>query len=317
MMIRNTILSRWLVYAALMEWLLARTITRLGIFMPKSAMLISVYQSLTLLGQIAATFAGLFVLAVILDWAWKTLEKGNNKPGVIFMGLLVFMSTIFLFIQPPLLLALSYQFLLLSAIGYTGWMGLRSALHMRKKVAIFASMLALQSGVAGHLMQLLGLQEVSLAIFKAGELFVLVSAFWVWMAFGRPASRRSWIVASLPAVAFTLFRLLDPATSGILAIWSTGMTLFLPWPFYTLSLWVVGVTVLACWRKDEPILEGILLLSSGGFAAQMTSHAFFGLVGLGLLGTSARTVESKVPEGERAEGRKTGKNIFGPLPTNR
>jgi hypothetical protein len=287
MVIKDTIIIRWLVLAALADWLLARTLTRLGIFMPKSPMLISGYQTITAIGQYATIFAGLMVLATVLGWAWRELVKGENKPGAVTMAALVFLSIMFLFVQPSALLGASYQILLTCALAYSSWRSLRSAGSPRVKLAILTTMLALQAGAASHLAQLSGQNGTSQVIFKAGELFVLVSVLFLWMVFGRPASRKTWFVAAVPALAFTVFRLVDPATSGILAIWSTGMTLYLPWPLYTLSLWLLSVTLLVCWRRDKSTASGILLLASGGFASQMTSHALLGLVGLRLVGSNA------------------------------
>ena len=42
---------RWLVWAALADWLVTRTLTRSAIFMPKTPAVIAVYQALTLAGQ--------------------------------------------------------------------------------------------------------------------------------------------------------------------------------------------------------------------------------------------------------------------------
>jgi hypothetical protein len=303
MILKDTFLTRWLV------WILARTLSRLGIFMPKSPVLISVYQSLTLAGQAAATFSGLLVLAVMVIWVRKEAINGENKSGVLLLVTLVFLSILYLFVQPPVWLAASYQLLLFVALGYTSWRGLKSNIDLPAKLAIFISMLALQAGPAGHLLQLFGSSESVLTVYKAGELMVFLSVLSLWMAFGRPASRWIWLTAGMPALGFTVFRVLDPATSGILAIWSTGMTLSLPWPFYTLGLWLAGVTVLACWRKGDPTMEGILLLASGGFAAQMTSHAFFGLAGLGLLGSATCPAVDRVPRSEGATTMNTG-NAF-------
>jgi hypothetical protein len=305
MVFKHNVLTRYLVYAALVDWLLARTLTRLGIFMPKSPLLISIYQSLTLLGQAAATFAGLLVLVYLLVVASRNTGKGNNQLQVVLPGTLVFVSIFFLLIQPPISLAAFYHILLFTALTATSWYGLRSPLPIETRLAIIFSMLALQAGTASHLVQLLGLQEAGLSIIKAGELMVLLSVLFLWIAFGRPASRRAWFAAALPALAFTIFRLVDPATSGILAIWSTGLTLYLPWPFYSLGLWLGVVTIIACWKKDKRLVEGILLIVSGGFAAQMTSHAFLGLVGLGLIAASPAPGESNLG-GEEVVALKAG-----------
>jgi hypothetical protein len=299
---RDTVLTRVLVYTALTEWLLARTLTRLGIFMPKSPALITVYQSLTLIGQAATTFAGLLVLAAVLVWARNEYGKGESKTGSILLASLVFLSILFLFYQPPVLLAVLYQVLLTSALAYFTRQGIRSSVFVMKKLAILTCMLALQSGSVGHLAPLLGFYEAGPIIFKVGECMIILCALFLWVAFGRNASRQIWFLAALPVMAFTVFRLVDPATSGILAIWSTGMTLFLPWPVYTMALWLVVITVLVNWTKRDLTSAGIILLISGGFAAQMTNHSFYGLVGIGLIGSTPSHVDVNVPSAGQTQG---------------
>jgi hypothetical protein len=277
-------LIRWLVWAALLEWLLARTLTRLGIFMPKSPAIISGYQLLTQVGQGAAAFAGVLVVAVLLGWAVRAWMDGNERPVAFILGMLVFLSTIFLFLQPPIFLSVFYQLLLLVGLLYLGWAGWQRARSFLGKPAHLVPALALLAGVWGHLAQLSGFLGLELVIFQTGELLVVLSAFLFWAAFGRPAQRLDWILAAAPALGFSVFRLLDPATTGILVIWSTGLTLYLPWPVYTLSIWLTGIALLTSLRRADPVAASILLFFSGGFAPQLSSQAFYGLVGLGLLG---------------------------------
>jgi len=93
----------------------------------------------------------------------------------------------------------------------------------------------------------------------------------------------TYLWAAIPALGFSALSLANPSMAGILSIWSTGLTLFLPWPVYALSLWLSGVVVIASWRSGEPTGWALLLLAAGGYAPQLSSGAFFGLVGLILL----------------------------------
>lgn len=71
--------------------------------------------------------------------------------------------------------------------------------------------------------------------------------------------------------------------AGILAIWSTGLTLYLPWPVYAFSLWLFAATFLALRRQSHPAAWAMLLLAAGGYAPQLSSQVFYGLIGLSLL----------------------------------
>lgn len=100
-------------------------------------------------------------------------------------------------------------------------------------------------------------------------------------------------MAAGPALAFTGLYLANPALTGTLAVWSTGLTLYLPWPLYTLSLWLAGVTATTALRRKEPAGRAILLLAGGGYAPQLSTQAFLGLIALWLLAGGVKR------EGER------------------
>jgi hypothetical protein len=64
-----------------------------------------------------------------------------------------------------------------------------------------------------------------LRAFNLGELLVLLSIAALWWAYGRGASRKTWAVGGFLTALFIAPRLLNPAMTGILAIWSAGLTL--------------------------------------------------------------------------------------------
>jgi hypothetical protein len=304
-------LMRWLVWAALADWLLARTLSRLGIFIPKSPALVSAYQSLILVGQAAASFAGLLVVTVLLVWTLRAWSYGKQRPTAFAFATLVFLSIVFLFLQAPSLLSMFYQTLLLVALIYLGWAGWRRAHSLLARLTNLFPTLALMAGAGGYLAQLSGLIGWELYIFQVGELFVVLSGFLFWAGHGWPAKSKDWFLAALPALGFAIFRIMDPATTGILAIWSIGLTLYLPWPAYTLSLWLVGVAVLASARRGDPVSGAILLLVSGGFAPQLSSQAFFGLAGLGLLAGKGKFVFTEKGEDANKKALPQGRPAYG------
>ncbi len=79
--------------------------------------------------------------------------------------------------------------------------------------------------------------------------------------------------------------------TGILAICSSGLTLYLPWPLYALALLLACVMVIGCLRRGEPAGWALLLLAAGGYAPQLSYQAFLGLVGLWLLANDCRPAE--------------------------
>jgi hypothetical protein len=145
----------------------------------------------------------------------------------------------------------------------------------------------------------------ALGLFNLGELFVVLTPIGIWWAYriqmyhsstvvqspGRSAT--SPLQAAIPAAGFAAFTLANPSMAGILAIWSTGLTLYLPWPVYALSLWLFVVTFLALRKRGRLAAWALLLLAAGGYAPQLSSQVFYGLIGLSLI--SLYSLKSNLP----------------------
>jgi hypothetical protein len=136
------------------------------------------------------------------------------------------------------------------------------------------------------------------ALFLIGELLAVLSPIALWFAYARQALRWAWLAAALPALAFAGMRLAVPSMASILAIWSTGLTLYLPWPLYAISLWAAGATAIDCLRRGQAAGWVVILLAAGGYAPQLSAQAFLGLFALWLLvpsGSVVRAVGQAVP----------------------
>lgn len=291
-------LFQWLALAALGEWLLGRTLTRAAIHMPKTPAFISAYTAVNQMGQVLATFVALLALVLLV---WILWQAGPINGLSLVLAGLIGLSLLFLWLVPPVWLALVYQLLAITAVGLIGvnWIG-RAGTARLLLVWLFPALTLL----AGLLVQLLptvyallswpGPPPLSGLIFRLGEGFVITSVGGWWWVYGRERSWRIWLRAALPALLFALSFHRDPAMTGILTIWSTGLTLFLPWPLYAVALWLAGMTVLAAWHRQPAVAYAILLLISAGYAPQLSSQLFCALIGLWLL-ARARPVPHSAP----------------------
>lgn len=283
-------LTRWLALAAVADWLLARTVTRLAIHMPKSPLVIAIYQGLGFAGQAAGTLTALLALVVLAWVGWRTGQGSRRIGSGLLATSLIGLSLLFLFVAPAGWLAVSYHGLLLGAIAFAGGQVLGSALDHAPKGAGALVALALAFSAAYQAGPVFyaafrwpGPPPLSALLFNAGELLAVLCPVALWWAYGRGATRREWLIAGIPVIAFTGLHLASAAMAGILAIWSTGLTLYLPWPLYALSLWLASVTVMATLRRGEPPGWALLLLIAGGYAPQLSTQAFLGLIALHLL----------------------------------
>lgn len=280
---------RWLALAAFGEWLITRTLTRAAIFMPKPAALIGVYQAVSTLGIMAGTFASLLAIGVLgwLAWrAWKRASHGIALLTFILLGL----SLAYLFIAVDGWGRAIFQIVYLIIVpvlclgSWRGWQARGLIL------SAWLPGLALFAGGTYHLLPALyeaagrsGPAPMGRQIFNLGELLLAASPVALWWVYARTATWKDWLLASMPALAFAAFRLASPSMAGILAIWSTGLTLYLPWPIYVVSLWLAGVTVITTSRQAGLAGPAVLLLIAGGYAPQLSSQISYGLIALWLL----------------------------------
>jgi len=100
-------------------------------------------------------------------------------------------------------------------------------------------------------------------LFNAGELLVLNQRRRVMVSSARRAQWMIWLIAALPALGLCCPRLLAPAMTGIMTIWSTGLTLYLPWPIYVGAVWLAGVTLLYTLRQGDATGWAVILLAAG------------------------------------------------------
>lgn len=302
---------RWLTVAALADWLITRTLTRSAIFMPKSPPVIAVYQALTVIGQLAFTLTALVAL-IVIGWIafheWPREPRARRAFGIPIAWLsLLALNLVFLVIPPQGWLAVGHHLLVVAVVGMIGWRTWSGAGEIRKRIAWSLPALALVAGELYQLSQTLfealrwpGPSPFATTIFNLGELFVVLSPVGLWWAYRRNVETRPGasllLPATLPALAFTVAHLLNPALTAIIAIWSTGLTLYLPWPVYAVSLWLAGDVVVSLRRSAAPATGAMLLLAAGGYTPQLSTQVFLGLIALWLLALpfDARSV-SAVP----------------------
>ena len=283
-------LLRWLAWAALLDWLVTRSLTRAAIFMPKSPAVIMAYQGISFIGQLASTLTVLLVMAALGWMAWQEVRRREARMVGVALCTLLAISLWALF-QPAVgWLAVAFQLLLIFCLGTLVWRAWAAVQAVEIKIVVTLVALTL---LASRLFQLLpalyealslaGPPPLTGALFNAGELLVLLSIAALWWAFGGGASWKVWLAGALLMAPYLIGRLLNPSMTGILAIWSTGLTLYLPWPAYAGALWLACVTVIACLRRDNPAGWAIIFLAAGGYAGQLSYQVFLGLAALWLL----------------------------------
>lgn len=295
---------KWLAAAAVVEWLLVRTMTRAAIHVPKSPLVIWVYTAVNQIGLISAAFVALLAFVLLLWLVWETRQTIMLPLALVGLSGL---SALLLFVAPPAWLAVTYQLFAIMAVlllvGSSYWQGVAKPGRKRRwrgtAVVLFPAC-ALLAGLAVQLLPNLyrllgwpGPPPFTTVLYDLGEMFVVGSVLVWWWEYGRSRSWQHWLLAVMPTLLFTLSFWHDPAMTGILTIWSTGLTLFLPWLVYVLALWLAGVTVLVNWQARPVLAYAILLFIAAGYAPQLSSQLFCALIALRLLAQPLPSVQKQ------------------------
>jgi hypothetical protein len=294
---RPHIIFTWLTVAALADWLITRTLARATIFMPKSQIMVQIYSALGNAGQLMTSLTSLLCLIAVGWIAWYHLRWQRNLLISTVSILLILLNLLSLFFLTAGGITLAFQALLCTVILVLLIQIWKSSSQPIEKIAISGVGLTLLIGriyqsldSAYLVLSLPGPPVLSGFLFNVGELMVLVSIVALWWAYGRHARGYVYLAAALPALVFAIPRLLAPTMTGVMTIWSTGLTLYLPWPAYLIALWLAGVVILNTLQHGHPAGMAILLLAAGGFAPQMSIQAFLGFIAMWLLVNSAGCV---------------------------
>jgi hypothetical protein len=124
---------------------------------------------------------------------------------------------------------------------------------------------------------------------RLGEGLVVVAgaaAFWAWGA--RRWRQAGFAGASFSAAAVVIVAagsLAPAATTSILSLWTTGLSLFLPLPLYLLALGLYLLTIVACLRSGEGFWAGagLLLVLLAGYMPEATYDHLLLLLGVAFL----------------------------------
>ena len=283
-------LLQWLAVAAVADWIFARTLSRSAIFMPKSAAILTGFQAMLSLGNFAANVTSLLAITTMAWMAWRLALKGHRPLPIAIGALLIFNLGAVLF-APSASVTLTYHLIAMAAILMIVRpvvKGSQGAAHtagvLVPAAAVFASELHQAAAALSVVFNMGSPFNLGFTAFNMGEALVVASglAFGWWMR-PRRSERWIWVVAAVPTVALVSLYLGAPSISSVLAIWSLGLTLFLPWPLYALSFWALIAAILTGLKRGHTIGLAIPMLVAGGYASQLSTQLFLSLIALYLL----------------------------------
>jgi hypothetical protein len=283
--------------AALVDWFVTRTVTRFAIFIPKTPAMITGYQALTWIGQVGSTLAALAALLGVVGMAtveWRARRAWWLALPLAGLAAITSLAPFF----PPAVWLPGYYLLEITVLLVFGGRILHTPATSAVRLALLLPLLAMLAAAlfqaAPTLYTVLhwpGPPAWGTPLFRLGEGLVVLGAAAFWWAYGRDADPRSWLIGSLPALLFGTAYLAEPAMTATIVVWSNGLTLSLPWLIYAGALLLFGVTVthnLCSGRRT--VAWALLLIAAAGYAPQLSSQFWFGVIGLWLLIGDGRQV---------------------------
>lgn len=278
------------------EWLLGRAISRLAASPALEGTARTVIESLGRTGLFllapASLLAAILLFVSVISSGADALKVGDRTRVAlaIYLGLFGAVSVLYAFIQRAPWLSIGYTLIALIALC---WTALAYAAKRGGPPVIRVAIMLVASAYTGYLGYLL-LQELegvgqfaSLApilVRDLGEVCLVTVPFLFFAALSVPDRQwlrpARWILPVVLALALSLANVADMIAdhgfTGVFAIWGIGLSYFLPWPFYVISLALYVYSILTCLAQAEhksPLATkdraiGLLLLTFASFELQ-------------------------------------------------
>lgn len=294
-----------LVAAALLETALLRLVTRIGVHLPKEGGVSSAFEAASLLGSLAFNFASVLAIAlavVLLGAMVLRMESGVGRLTLAALSLAMLWG---------LGLSLATDGAAADAlfgVAVTLLVGLVGLVLVRREEMPPAGRLAVALMVIAYfcyqyyaltllsyrLLDYTAAPPLGIASLRLGEGLVVAAGGAVFWAWGVERWRRvgllGLVVVAVLVVGVALGGVAPASTMSILALWTTGLSLFLPFPLYLVALGLYLVTLVACWRSGDAFwtAAGLLLLLLAGYMPETTYQHLLLLLGVGFLSGAAR-----------------------------
>lgn len=325
-----------LLTAGLSELILFRTLSRVGVHIPKQGAVLNVYEVLVQAGSYAFNVSSMAVVVAVAMMAYGALRGEFGRRPLLAavapaLAAFVGVSVLFAFVEEGPDAKLVYG--LMSAVIMLALAGeayadrrlapLRSAVVVATVLAYLGAQYHVLAAEAYQVMGLTSSPPGTMPALEVAEALVLVNAFlifWGWSGMRLRSEARPTLlqigVAGLLVILFlgSYYGRSDSSTAAILSLWSLGLTLYLPVPLYALALGLYGATLAGCLvrarRGGNPPYDAVALglLPVAGLTLELTYQHLVAVLVLSLLlvGHDGQSSEAHGADPEGALDRRMG-----------
>ena len=300
-----------LLAAGLGELLLYRTLSRVGVHIPKKGAVLDAYDALVRLGSFAFDVSSVLVFVALGLLAYTAARRwdGRTALAAVTPALIATVGVVSLLLsfwdEGP---TARFAYGVLSAgamlaLAAQAWVQrgrepLRAAVVGLVVLAYLAAQYQVLAHQAYQALELSALPPTTTTLLELAELLVVANAFVVFWAWSGVREGTRWRPSRLQLATVGLLAVLflgsyyggeDSSTPAILSLWTLGLTLYLPLPLYALALGLYGAALAHALhgglRGKAPIADGIALalLLVGGLTLETTYQHMVALVALLLL----------------------------------
>ncbi len=289
-----------LALAVTAEVLLFRVVSRVGVHIPKDGLVLSVYSRLTQLGSysfnLATVLAGVcaVVAAVVQMTTGRSFTRHTLLPG--WLLVLVAEAAVFASLPPSesgrlvfgVTAAITMALVALSAERHREVIGVSAAAFL---LAAYYTL----TNLAATVFEATQAAPFSSDSVRLGEALVPVAALAVFIAWGPPlkphairSHPRRYLLPTLAVIGVAAAFFAPGSTSSILSLWTTGLSLYLPFPLYVLALWLYALTFAHCLATGRTqVAAALVLLFAAGLSLETTYQWLLAVLALITLGAQS------------------------------
>ena len=294
-----------LVAAAVSEMLFLRVVSRVGVHIPKEEPVLTVYRWLTAYGAFAFDVAVLLAAsaAVLLVYRLVSERRTSFVGSALLPALLatLLIGAAFLAVAddgevPRLAFGVMSCAALLATLALA-WPSATPRARLVMTLMVSALLLGQYHVLGQTALQAAGATAslpLGTAALGVAEVLVLLAGAAVFRAWfpwrERITSYRIELgAASVASLVLVGAFLREPSTTSILSLWTSGMTMYLPFPLYAASFWLYVATAAYAVRRPRlrPIGFALLLVFAAGLLLETTYQHVLAIVALTLIAEAA------------------------------